>query len=43
VVFCWVEHHLVQLTKVTSGVLERAGDAIKTFHTDGVNAPLRYR
>jgi hypothetical protein len=31
---------VVQLAKVTSAVLEhveRAGDAIKTFHTDGVN------
>jgi hypothetical protein len=41
VVFCWVEHHVVHLAKVTSAVLEhveRAGDAIKTFHTDGVNS-----
>ena len=31
---------VVQLAKVTSAVLEhveRAGDAIRTFHTDGLN------
>ena len=28
---------MVKLAKVTSAVLERAGDAIKTFHTDGLN------
>jgi hypothetical protein len=35
-----VECPVVQLAKVTSAVLEhveRAGDAIKTFHTDGLN------
>ena len=38
--FRCVEYPVVQLAKVTSAVLEhveRAGDAIKTFHTDGVN------
>jgi hypothetical protein len=36
-----VECAVVKLAKVTSAVLEhveRAGDAIKTFHTDGLNA-----